>query len=580
MPQIEIENATYLTSSYWRHGKILDIDKTREVVKVGILDNNENISHIIEDVPVFFHCSPDAEKNTSGGLKDAIFAFEVGDMVAIYFNAENAKVVANLTKKRKCRRSLYLIFNNIAYEFDIDFDSVTLTFNSQIILPHNSNTFTFNTYEFPENYVINQHYGIIEKIRVMEQGTDPWYNRYWEYKVWQYISTPDNIEYKIENIIKDEFYFAGTGPESIPLVSRRISDKIIVVNITDYLIYTREDNNWELTYFYTHNLDPLRFVYIDENGFVYYITGPDIWKYHPEYGPENVFSDPYYNESNPEGWIFYLNEEMNLQWFKYATPSYVRITPIYPSCGVFDMGEIDLTDYYVILGEKPDFMDDYDLRVSEAHSRLEGDEYQFSEIVNLYRATDGEEYAIMPNVTLFIPNIFSIGGFYAEQHKTGLEVITGDPENVFAHSFAHTKKRDFVQLYILDKVIKYEEEYNRSETVNIDCDNYQDRYVCCYYYQDEENHGWENCDTCSHERDDHNEIVEGDRIRRLSYIAEDDLQAVWIIRNSDSILFLRIKNNEQWSQWINISSILDYIPLNFPFSEEDIWGFKFGLCYF
>ena len=75
-------------------------DDTADIVMLDITDNET--SEIYEAVPIFYHCTGDAEERANGALTGAVTAFAIDDIVRVFFIKNDIKIIALRNKLESC----------------------------------------------------------------------------------------------------------------------------------------------------------------------------------------------------------------------------------------------------------------------------------------------------------------------------------------------------------------------------------------------------------------------------------------------------------------------------------------------
>ena len=104
---------TYIELDY-RLGRITAIDHEKETCDLEILDvNYQPVGETYEDVPILYHCFPDAELLANGAVEGAAAAFLVDDVVRVNFaDPENPVVHGHHFELRPCL-DLYFFYDPV-----------------------------------------------------------------------------------------------------------------------------------------------------------------------------------------------------------------------------------------------------------------------------------------------------------------------------------------------------------------------------------------------------------------------------------------------------------------------------------
>lgn len=111
-------------AAMFRRGKVSSIDRSEDTCSLEILDAmGAGTGETYEDVPIFYHCYPDAAVRPNGALESGSAAFEEDDIVIVKFHYTAPKVVGHITGPKACLIEKAVFRNGTAIYFtDIEGD--------------------------------------------------------------------------------------------------------------------------------------------------------------------------------------------------------------------------------------------------------------------------------------------------------------------------------------------------------------------------------------------------------------------------------------------------------------------------
>ena len=117
MPRLEAEDATYPVMRHdFKWARITKIDYASDICDIVILDKNKNeTDEKYDNVPIFYHCEPNAKQNANGSLENASYAFELNDDVLVRFENNQPIVVARLDGLKPCFKG-FLFLHGFDYD--------------------------------------------------------------------------------------------------------------------------------------------------------------------------------------------------------------------------------------------------------------------------------------------------------------------------------------------------------------------------------------------------------------------------------------------------------------------------------
>ena len=117
MSRLKAKDATYPVMRHnFKWARITKIDYSLDICDITILDKDKNeIDEKYNNVPIFYHCEPNAKQNANGSLENASYAFELGDDVLVRFEDNRPIVVARLDGLKPCLRG-FLFLHSLEYD--------------------------------------------------------------------------------------------------------------------------------------------------------------------------------------------------------------------------------------------------------------------------------------------------------------------------------------------------------------------------------------------------------------------------------------------------------------------------------
>ncbi len=103
MPRLDAPSLEYPVERItFKKARILGINTDFDVAKIEILENGQPTGQVYNNVPLFYHCQPDANRLENGALEGAHKAFLIDDVVIVRLEDGNPTVVAIDGKIRQC----------------------------------------------------------------------------------------------------------------------------------------------------------------------------------------------------------------------------------------------------------------------------------------------------------------------------------------------------------------------------------------------------------------------------------------------------------------------------------------------
>ena len=103
MPRLLGHDPTYAIEHKFKWARIKKLDYTMDTCDIIILDKDKNeTDEEYNNVPIFYHCEPEAKQRSNGALEGASAAFELGDNVLVRFEEGTPIVVARLDGLKPC----------------------------------------------------------------------------------------------------------------------------------------------------------------------------------------------------------------------------------------------------------------------------------------------------------------------------------------------------------------------------------------------------------------------------------------------------------------------------------------------
>ena len=116
MPRLLGHDPTYAIEHRFKWARITKIDYNLDICDIVILDKNKNeTDEKYTNVPIFYHCEPNAKQNANGSLENASFAFELNDDVLVRFENGQPIVVARLDGLKPCLKG-FLFLHGFDYD--------------------------------------------------------------------------------------------------------------------------------------------------------------------------------------------------------------------------------------------------------------------------------------------------------------------------------------------------------------------------------------------------------------------------------------------------------------------------------
>jgi len=223
MPEIKIPNLDKLAAHKYRWAKVLAVHSDWDTVDIELLDeNSQPTGEQWQDVPLFYHCTPDAQLRPNGALEGAAAAF--GDLPEVIVEVDNGgevrRVVARRDGLKACESSEFPVLvskvikeagnlgpNNPPYRQLIQMKVYWVSSNGQFGVPEPNNE------SFYENLEIEaQDSPFFCELRVNGVVLD---SNIWTYSDYPQTGPPRDIEVLLETTLP--FGMFEEGDTFIPL---------------------------------------------------------------------------------------------------------------------------------------------------------------------------------------------------------------------------------------------------------------------------------------------------------------------------------------------------------------------------
>jgi hypothetical protein len=113
----------------FQFAKITDVNYDEDTAGAYLLDDNDNpLPGPLFNLPIFYHCNPDAVLRDNGALEGAASAFETGDIVYIGYESPeslNLKIMGRVDGLKACYTRLFMVFvSGVTDAYDADSQAV------------------------------------------------------------------------------------------------------------------------------------------------------------------------------------------------------------------------------------------------------------------------------------------------------------------------------------------------------------------------------------------------------------------------------------------------------------------------
>ncbi len=119
MPRLSSPDGSYpVMRHYFKWAKILDINSALDAAKIIIVDKDlKETEEIWDNVPIFYHCSPDVIQKNNLALDEASSAFSVGDIVIVRFEDNSPVIVGRREGLKDCKKEFLLVYGTSVQVF-------------------------------------------------------------------------------------------------------------------------------------------------------------------------------------------------------------------------------------------------------------------------------------------------------------------------------------------------------------------------------------------------------------------------------------------------------------------------------
>jgi len=110
MAWMDQDSHTVILDTFYRYATVLSVDSEYDTADVEILDaDGQPTGEIFQDVPLFYHCSPDVQQRSNGALYGAAQAFAVGDTAVVKFEAAIPVIIGRREGLRACGAQAFVL---------------------------------------------------------------------------------------------------------------------------------------------------------------------------------------------------------------------------------------------------------------------------------------------------------------------------------------------------------------------------------------------------------------------------------------------------------------------------------------